>query len=206
MDEKIIIQEKAEKKGAKKSLILLVFLVVLFVVLYIAAEWISDIKWDYWENNRSMYDMLDSLYYATEPIAYLILFAIAVCIVYCIAMWFMSKCEIAVTSVRVYGRTWKEQVDLPLDSISAVKKGMFKSVGVATSSGKVSFSLLKKQNEIFDAVSTLLKERQNKPVETVAEKKPASTADELKEYKSLLDAGIITQEEFDAKKKQLLGL
>lgn len=30
--------------------------------------------------------------------------------------------------------------------------------------------------------------------------------DELKKYKDLLDAGIITQEEFDAKKKQLLGL
>ena len=33
-----------------------------------------------------------------------------------------------------------------------------------------------------------------------------SAADELKKYKDLLDAGIITQEEFDAKKKQLLGL
>ena len=33
-----------------------------------------------------------------------------------------------------------------------------------------------------------------------------SNADELKKYKDLLDSGIITQEEFDAKKKQLLGL
>ena len=33
-----------------------------------------------------------------------------------------------------------------------------------------------------------------------------SNADELKKYKELLDAGVITQEEFDAKKKQLLGL
>ena len=33
-----------------------------------------------------------------------------------------------------------------------------------------------------------------------------SSADELKKYKDLLDSGIITQEEFDAKKKQLLGL
>ena len=32
-----------------------------------------------------------------------------------------------------------------------------------------------------------------------------SDADELKKYKELLDQGIITQEEFDAKKKQLLG-
>ena len=30
--------------------------------------------------------------------------------------------------------------------------------------------------------------------------------DELKKLKELLDMGIITQEEFDAKKKQLLGL
>jgi len=33
-----------------------------------------------------------------------------------------------------------------------------------------------------------------------------SSADELKKFKELLDYGIITQEEFDAKKKQLLGL
>ena len=39
-------------------------------------------------------------------------------------------------------------------------------------------------------------------------RKPAfiGTADELKKYKDLLDSGVITQEEFDAKKKQLLGL
>ena len=33
-----------------------------------------------------------------------------------------------------------------------------------------------------------------------------SSADELKKYKELLDMGVITQEEFNAKKKQLLGL
>ena len=33
-----------------------------------------------------------------------------------------------------------------------------------------------------------------------------SGADELKKYKDLLDNGVISQEEFDAKKKQLLGL
>ena len=34
----------------------------------------------------------------------------------------------------------------------------------------------------------------------------SSIADEIREYKKLFDEGIITQEEFDAKKKQLLGL
>ena len=33
-----------------------------------------------------------------------------------------------------------------------------------------------------------------------------SAADEITKFKQLLDTGIITQEEFDAKKKQLLGL
>lgn len=35
---------------------------------------------------------------------------------------------------------------------------------------------------------------------------PRSEADELMKYKELLDSGVITQEEFDAKKKQLLGV
>ncbi len=33
-----------------------------------------------------------------------------------------------------------------------------------------------------------------------------SAADELKKFKELLDMGVITQEEFEAKKKQLLGI
>ncbi|MBO5223231.1 MAG: SHOCT domain-containing protein [Clostridia bacterium] len=33
-----------------------------------------------------------------------------------------------------------------------------------------------------------------------------SPAEELKKFKELLDMGVITQEEFDAKKKALLGL
>ena len=36
--------------------------------------------------------------------------------------------------------------------------------------------------------------------------KELSAADEILKFKNLLDSGVITQEEFDAKKKQLLGL
>ena len=35
---------------------------------------------------------------------------------------------------------------------------------------------------------------------------PLSGADEILKYKQLLDMGAITQEEFNAKKKQILGL
>ena len=44
--------------------------------------------------------------------------------------------------------------------------------------------------------------RQNEP-QAVKENSPA---DEIRKYKALLDDGIITQEEFETKKKQLLGI
>ena len=43
-------------------------------------------------------------------------------------------------------------------------------------------------------------------METVPEQPKTSKYDELKELKELLDIGIITPEDFTAKKKQLLGI
>ena len=60
--------------------------------------------------------------------------------------------------------------------------------------------------------STDIKELSEEEFKTLQTKNnaPASTtlssADELKKYKELFDMGVISQEEFDAKKKQLLGL
>ncbi|MCR0166800.1 SHOCT domain-containing protein [[Clostridium] innocuum] len=42
--------------------------------------------------------------------------------------------------------------------------------------------------------------------ETVPKQPKTSKYDELKELKELLDIGIITNEEFSTKKKQLLGI
>ena len=49
-----------------------------------------------------------------------------------------------------------------------------------------------------------IEEIKNAPVGGVVQQ--VSAADELKKFKELLDLGIITQEEFDAKKKELLGI
>lgn len=61
-----------------------------------------------------------------------------------------------------------------------------------------------KMEEVADYVRKRVdeaKRQKNAPVAV-----PVSNADELKKYKELLDMGVITQEEFDQKKKQLLGL
>lgn len=47
---------------------------------------------------------------------------------------------------------------------------------------------------------------QQQPAPVAPATPPQDAADELKKYKELLDSGVITQEEFDQKKKQLLGL
>jgi predicted Zn-dependent peptidase len=44
------------------------------------------------------------------------------------------------------------------------------------------------------------------PAVQPAQQAQISTADEIRKLKELCDSGAITQEEFDAKKKQLLGL
>lgn len=121
-----------------------------------------------------------------------------------------SKIELTVTDKRVYGvAAFGKRVDLPLDSISAVGTSAFKGIDVGTSSGKIKFKFIKNRDEIHKIMSELLMERQKNEAGTSSEpvlNMNSSNADELKKFKELLDSGVITQEEFDTKKKQLLGL
>lgn len=69
--------------------------------------------------------------------------------------------KIVVTDKRVYGKTFLgKQVDLPVDSISAIAKSWFKGVSVATSSGKIAFLLVSNNEEIYKTISDLLIDRQ----------------------------------------------
>ena len=56
---------------------------------------------------------------------------------------------------------------------------------------------------IVDFIKGKIEEIKNAPVGGVQQ---LSSADELKKFKELLDSGIISQEEFNAKKKELLGI
>lgn len=124
-----------------------------------------------------------------------------------IGAWLKSY-SLTVTDKRVYGNTsWGKQVDLPVDSVSAVASTSFKGIAVATSSGRIVFNLIKNRDEVRNAISDLLIARQaHKGNSSPTMNTSSSNAEELKKFKELLDSGVITQEEFDAKKKQLLGL
>ena len=129
---------------------------------------------------------------------------VIVFIILLIFWFYISKMEIVITNKRVYGKVaFGKRVDLPFDSISAVGTSFLKGIDIGTSSGRIHFKGIKNNNEIHAEISKLLNNRQN---EKQLKETTTSTTDEIKKYKDLLDSGIITQEEFDAKKKQLLGL
>lgn len=119
-----------------------------------------------------------------------------------------SKSKIVVTTKRVYGcAAYGKRVDLPIDAISSVGiGGAFSQIAVATANGLINFYLMSNSIEIHHIISDLVVNRQDKPKEVVQQVVNQTSARELKEYKELLDNGVITQEEYDAKKKQLLGL
>lgn len=150
----------------------------------------------------------DPIYYCIHPWAFSFYYvwpSVALAIIGIV----YNGTEIIITNKRAHGKSlFGKHVDLPLDSISAVGSFWPRGICIATSSGKVEFAFIKNRDEIYKCISNLLIERQTKQAEakTINQEFNRSGADELKKYKGLLDDGIISQEEFDAKKKQLLGL
>lgn len=155
---------------------------------------------------RSKYGVLfDGYTMAPSTVIPALFIAIALFII----RWWLGSMEIVVTDKRVYGKAaFGKRVDLPFDSISAVAISAMKGIAVATSSGRIVFKFIKNNEAVHEAISNLLIKRQESaPEEQV---RPAivnpSGAEEIKKYKELLDSGVITQEEFDAKKKQILNI
>jgi hypothetical protein len=84
---------------------------------------------------------------------------------------------------------------------------LFSTIAVATSSGITQFALIGNYAEIGNVLSKKINERQESTTNDLKSISPQSSSmDDIIKLKTMLDSGIITQEEFDAKKKQLLGL
>lgn len=156
------------------------------------------------------YVIEDNLIYIPDAILIALIPSASLALIVAIVYLLLRSYELTVTDKRVFGKVvLGKRVDLPLDSISATATlRILSGVTVSTSSGKISFLLIKNASDIYEIINDLLRNRQQeKKVEYVTAPAPASdTADQLKKYKDLLDSGAITQEEFDTKKKQLLDL
>lgn len=160
------------------------------------------------------FERLDCMYMNPPRFNFLEFFVVGFCpfallalLAFLIKLW-LSSYEMVVTDKRIFGKVaWGKRVDLPLDSISATATlRTFKGVSVSSASGKIRFLLIKNANEMYNEINKLLIERQKKEVPSDISSDKADTPDDLIKLKELLDMNVITQEEFDAKKKQILGL
>lgn len=108
--------------------------------------------------------------------------------------------SITVTNLRVYGTSGGKKIDIPKEQITSVES-YNNVITIRTASGKINFSYLVNCADVYKAILNLTyRTQESAPNNTI------SQAEELKKYKDLLDSGVISQEEFNAKKKQLLGL
>ena len=213
MEEKILIKSEMNAKTKNLMLIITYALAALFAitnVIYLIVSPLNYIHFKGYEvrHKNGYYAMVDG------ETGYLIFF-ILVClgllisIISLITYLLLRKCELTITDKNARGKTiFGKEVVLPLYMISTYSTRKFLStIAIATSSGVTKFSLIKNHAEIASVLAAKINERQES---TLTETKPTvaqcDASEELVKLKSLLDTGIITQEEFDAKKKQLLGL
>ena len=215
--EKVLITSK--RYNTKKILLgFFIVAIIVFVALYsigfiywfnhyneLVAEGITGWPVDSYSSFGFAFEWaIDDVTSIIGAIASVVIIIVGIIVYFC-----LSKIELTVTDKRVYGKAiFGRHVDLPLDKISAVGLAWPKAISVATSSGRVTFFEIINRDEIYECINNLLIERQGKAKneETKQEIHHVSGADELKKYKDLLNEGIITQEEFEAKKKQILGI
>ncbi len=206
MNEQVIL--KGELKDSKLICMILPIIGLIGTIIYnysvSTSEWV--VRYNKGKPDWSYgFGLGNGANYALYPM--IIVLAIIGFVIY--SRW--SKVSLTVTDKRVYGNnSLGKRVDLPLDSITAVGTSAFSALAVTTASGAIKFTMLKNRDELHKVISDLLIDRQGKEktvaTTTIKQEIPQSNADELRKYKELLDSGVISQEEFDAKKKQLLGL
>lgn len=123
----------------------------------------------------------------------------------------LSHCKIVITDKNISGRTfWGKKVILPIHMISAFSiSKIFSVVAITSSSGCIKFPCIGNREKIAKVLQQLLNERQTKTEieeKEVLQNNNLTDVDYLIKLKNLLDNNIITQEEFEKKKKEILGI
>ena len=130
-----------------------------------------------------------------------------------------NACELYLTETQICGvlKTMfgEKELRIPLeklDNISLRDSIVDKIIGgkklcILSNSGTARFPYVQNSEEFMKATFEQLEKRKSKSNNNTAKEPEMKNAvDELKKYKELFDSGVITQEEFDAKKKQILNL
>ena len=221
MEQNIVIKGTPQKN--KPALILLIAGISLVLISLIVASWAYDevdlymyfgfgvsgwfpgwIKYD-----DSFIDFFFGEFFNFDCYyGYMIMLGVVALIVGIIMKSNTEKCEITVSNEAISGKLpHGKTVHIPLNQITAINRSSFNGVSI-TSIGNVSnFHCIENREEVMKAISYLLANPQQSSMQpTQSASANGSEAEQLKRLKDLLDSGVLTQEEFDAKKKQILGL
>lgn len=220
MDEKILIEGQYNYINKIKTYVRLLFIITALIgILTITFNILSNSFYDKINDDIYSYgpqfDLYIDDYKLYSDLTNYSIYALIPCVSITVIMFFfyfaIKNTQIVITDKRAYGcALWGKRVDLPLDSISTVAttSNLFKGICIATASGKISFYCVSNRDDIHKEVSNLLIERQNPNNKTnnIPVQNTSNNMDDIIKLKEMLDMGILSQEEFEAKKKQLLGL
>ena len=143
-------------------------------------------------------------YYATKTLPILLYIFVLFSIIFTLLVNREAKKELVVYNSSVLCKyNSKKAKQIVFEDISNVDfgKNSLKLIGTG-----IKFKISNLTNA-EDIKSVILEKKTSTQKDAVASVSASvSSADELKKYKDLLDTGVISQEEFDVKKKQILGL
>lgn len=103
-----------------------------------------------------------------------------------------------------------KQVEIPIEKINSIsykKRLLLGEIIIYHGAAQMTIKNIQKEavKPLADAINNEI-EKHRSAANNTSIQPTVSAADELLKFKQLLDAEVITQEEFDAKKKELLGL
>ena len=211
MDDKVLIKSEVNKAAKIVMIAITGAIGGISLLIMLILAMIKPIKYNsYWGNSNYSSGFQAAFRGDEECLAFFIIACVlAVAAIVLLVMYLAhAKCELVITEKNVKGKSlFGKEVVLPLYMISAYStKSLFSVISVATASGMTKFSFISNRAEIGEILSEKINERQTKTENELKTTPESNSMDDLVKLKSLLDSGIITQEEFDAKKKQLLGL
>ena len=191
MEEKILV--KSESSSGKKLLIFFLIIGIALSLLVFVADCVKANDYDQecyniYLKHQNDYDgdISCDCNYCTHihkhpnfaSYVFTLIFTNLICLLPLIAIvllgilihFWMRSYLLVVTDKRVYGTIlWGlKRVDLPLDSIAATSKvKVFNIIGISTASGTIRFGYIANANEVYDIISSLIMERQEKKSLTI---------------------------------------
>lgn len=216
--ENIVI--KGTPKKNKIALIILLSGIASAVMSLIVASYLFDFdKYIVRLRGYNVYNGFFDFYFSElfdmgiDGYMYMLIAGVIAIIVGLIIKFNTEKCEITVTNSRIFGKlAHSKEVSIALNQVTGLHSCAFDGVSVASIGNVSDFYCIANCEEVMKAISYLLANPQragNSPTQmSIASASSISNneVEQLKRFKDLLDSDVITQEEFDAKKKEVLGL